>query len=282
MIIGAKYKLLKKISEGQFGVICEAENIYTEERVAIKMEPIATKTPSLQNEARIYHYLTHTEGIARLKLFGTNEKYRYIVMDLLGVSLHKVIDKLKVVGLKDIMNIGTQMILRIRQLHEKQLLHRDIKPDNFVFDQDGETLFLVDFGFCKKYEYNTNVLPKYTNSFIGTPNFISINVHNKMEPSRRDDLESCIYVLVYLYFGKVPWHGLATPNDIYVQKQEIADKKSTPKFISALLTYVRGLEFDEEPDYVFMLDAIDAEYKSHRFKKIKTFELFSNRDKLET
>ena len=136
-------------------------------------------------------------------MFGTTDKVNYLVIDLLGKSISNTILYFNKLSLKTTLLIGIQIINRIKVLHENQLLHRDIKPSNFLFglEKDTTKLYLVDFGFSKRYIYNGNhIQEKKITKILGSPNFVSLNIHNHIEPSRRDDLESCIYIMLSMLF----------------------------------------------------------------------------------
>jgi hypothetical protein len=104
---------------------------------------------------------------------------------------------------------------------------------------------------------------------VGTANFVSLNVHTGIEPSRRDDIESCLYVMLYMFTGKLEWTNCTTNRQIYELKRDII---SVPPFIKQLLTYVRELKFDERPNYDYIIDILDLEY---------TINLFVNDEKYE-
>ena len=146
-IIAKKYKLINKISDGSFGEVFKGENIRSGEMVAIKIEKKIDEIKTLKNEAKIYQYLGKKEGFAQLKWFGTNDKINYLAVDLLGYSLTKMIEHYKAFSLKTVLLLGIQIIQRIHILHEHSLLHRDIKPDNFLFGLGPNTnkLYLIDF-----------------------------------------------------------------------------------------------------------------------------------------
>ena len=236
------------------------------------MELKTAEQNSLKNEARVYNYLGKQNGFPQLKWFGTTDKYNYLVITLLGNSLTHCVKKYTNLSLKTTIKMGIQIIELIRCLHDKLMVHRDIKADNFLFGLDKCTnkLHLIDLGFCKRYDYNgKHIAETRINTLVGTANFVSLNVHKGIEPSRRDDIESCIYVMLYMFTGKLEWFDFKTNRQIYELKRDII---SMPPFIKQLLTYVRELKFDERPNYDYIIDILDLEY---------TINLFVNDGKYE-
>ena len=274
-MISNKYNLIEKISEGSFGSVFKAENIRTKENVAIKFEIKMDNIKSLKNEAKIYQYLGKINGFPQLKMFGTTDKVNYLVIDLLGNSLSNTILGFNKLSLKTTLLIGIQMINRIKVLHENQLLHRDIKPSNFLFglEKDINKLYLVDFGFSKRYIYNgTHIQEKKLTKIVGSLNFVSLNIHNYIEPSRRDDLESCIYIMLTMLLGKLVWFDKSNLNDIYKLKEQIILLEEVPSFIKNLLNYVRKMKFDETPDYNYIINIIIETFKTNLFENDDKFE----------
>jgi len=274
-MISNKYNLIEKISEGSFGSVFKAENIRTKENVAIKFEIKMDNIKSLKNEAKIYQYLGKINGFPQLKMFGTTDKVNYLVIDLLGNSLSNTILGFNKLSLKTTLLIGIQMINRIKVLHENQLLHRDIKPSNFLFglEKDTNKLYLVDFGFSKRYTYNgTHIQEKKLTKIVGSLNFVSLNIHNYIEPSRRDDLESCIYIMLTMLLGKLVWFDKSNLNDIYKLKEQIILIEEVPAFIKILLNYVRKLKFDETPDYNYIINIIIETFNTNLFENNNKFE----------
>jgi len=254
-MIAHKYKLIEKINEGSFGTIFKAKNIRTKEIVAIKFENKSEQMKSLKNEARIYQYLGKLNGFPQLKTFGTTGDFNYLVMDLLGCSLTSIINKYKQISLNTVLVLGIQIIQRIQSLHNNCLLHRDIKPSNFVFgNEDTNKLFLIDLGFAKRYDYNgTHIEMKNINNIVGSLNFVSINVHNYIEPSRRDDIESCIYVILTMLFGDLEWFEETDINKMALLKRNIINVDTIPIFIKKMLNYIRSIEFTTTPDYDYII-----------------------------
>ena len=191
------YKLEILIGKGVFGEIWKATDVLNNEKVAIKMEYIKDELLLLKNEAIIYNYIQHQEGFVTLKYYGANEEIYFMVMDLLGKNISQMKNDNEIDYTFSIF-LFYQMILRIRYLHENQLIHQDIKPDNFMMDDKNENiLYLIDLGFCKKYKTATRHIPiAYNKSIIGTPHFVSEHILNGIQASRRDDLISIFYIFM--------------------------------------------------------------------------------------
>ena len=274
-MIANKYKLIEKINEGSFGTVFKAENIRTNDFVAIKFENKSDQIKSLKNEAKIYQYLGKLDGFPQIKTFGTTDKVNYLVIDLLGNSLMNIIIYYKALYLKTVLVLGIQIIKIIKSLHNKSLLHRDIKPSNFIFGTGNDTnkLFLVDFGFAKRYDYNgKHIEEKNIKNIIGSPNFVSLNIHNNIEPSRRDDIESCIYVILTMLFGRLEWFDKDDLSEIAQLKKQIISVHEVPSFIKIMLYYVRSMKFDERPDYDYLINLMVTEYNNNNFKNDGKFE----------
>lgn len=273
-MISNKYNIIQKLSEGSFGAIYKAKNIRTNEFVAIKFESKNSNSKILKNEAKIYQYLEKQTGFPQLKWFGSDYNYTYLVIDLLGVSLSEMIQRYKKFSLKTTLILGMQIITRIKILHDKYLLHRDIKPDNFLFGLESQTnkLFLVDFGFSKRYNYNgKHIQEKKINSLIGSPNFVSLNIHNSREPSRRDDIESCIYIIIYMLYGKLEWFN-KNMVDMASLKEQLTNKPDLPIFLKNILLFVRNLKFDEAPDYEYIINLLVNVFNNNHYVMDNIYE----------
>uniref|UniRef100_A0A0N4ZDN4 non-specific serine/threonine protein kinase n=1 Tax=Parastrongyloides trichosuri TaxID=131310 RepID=A0A0N4ZDN4_PARTI len=267
MVVGLKYRVKRKIGCGSFGDIFLGINVTNGEEVAIKMEETKARHPQLMYEYKVYRILNGGVGIPHIRYFGVEREYNCLVMDLLGPSLE---DLFVFCGrrftMKTVLMLVDQMIGRVEYVHVKNFIHRDIKPDNFLMGigRHCNKLFLVDFGLAKKYrESRSRIHIPYREdkNLTGTARYASINAHLGIEQSRRDDMESLGYVLMYFNRGSLPWQGLKAVNK--KQKYErISEKKiSTPVEIlckgfpaefSMYLNYCRGLRFDEAPDYMYL------------------------------
>jgi serine/threonine protein kinase len=257
MIINNKYLLIEKIGNGSFGSIYKGQNIRTKEFVAVKVENIKTNYKLLKNESIIYQYLNNNKGIPNIKWFGKDTENYYMVINLLGKSLQEIKNKLQKFSLSLILKIGIKIIQLLEMIHEKNLVHRDIKPDNFLFDSNNN-LYIIDFGFCKTYiENNKHISIKNTHGLIGSYMYASINAHKYNELSRRDDLESLGYMLIYFYLDFLPWQYMDCKlenNKIIEEKKNIINKENLPDVFIQYMNYVRNLLFDEKPNYSFIIN----------------------------
>jgi len=263
-IINKKYTLLEKIGEGSFGSIYRGQNIRTSEYVAIKVEPIKNETKLLKNESTIYQYLNNNNGIPSVKWFGKDNTNYYMVIDLLGQSLQSMKDRVHTFSLKLVLQIGINVINVLKTIHDKGLVHRDIKPENFLLSRNptDKKIYIIDFGFCKSYLIDgKHIAQKSTHNLIGSNTYASINAHNFIELSRRDDLESLGYMLIYFYLGSLSWQKeLEKMNEqIKHLKQCITEGHKLPSILEGYMMYVRKLGFEEKPDYTFITDKFKTE-----------------------
>ena len=280
-----KYKLMNKISRGAFGDVHIGMNVHTKEKVALKLEDRKNSRNLLEQEAFILYNLKGP-GIPEIKAFGRNKKYNILAQSLLGESLNDIFNSnKKKFTVKDICNIGIQMLERIEYIHSKDYIHRDIKPQNFLIgkDHNGEhIIYLIDFGFAKKYRSSRGNHVKYSvkNPIIGTPNYSSLNAMKGVEQSRRDDLESFCYIIIYFFKGFLPWKGFQN-GSIMERFNAILDMKKyikisslcegLPSEISELFGYVKKLGFAEKPNYNYMKQLFLSILKKNGLRKDNKF-----------
>jgi serine/threonine protein kinase len=208
LLIKKKYKILEKIGEGKFGAVYKGKNIKSEEPVAVKLEHKSNAVKILRTETTILNYL-YKNGCKFIPLvywFGIFLESPTLVMTYYEQSLETYIEKNVVIALEQKEKIFQVILNIVESIHEQYVIHRDIKPQNFMMK--GTELFLIDFGMATMYVDSDKLhIPekKDKTDLLGTPRFMSINIHNGWEPTRRDDVISACYIYLYMLFRSLPW-----------------------------------------------------------------------------
>ena len=266
VVIDKTYRLQNKIGEGSFGKIFSAVNKESNDtkQYAIKLM-LKEKHPTLfVNEISIYERLKGVKYIPSLYAAGSEGKYNYLVMDLLEQNLEQLRTSFgSVMNIKVILHLGVQMLNILETIHAEGIIHRDIKPENFLIRTNPSSgiseLYLIDFGlatlfFTEETGSKKHIPIKNNEVLIGTPRYMSTNVQQGFTASRKDDLESLGYVLIYLQKGELPWQNLgemAAP-----LKQSLGWAFSAPNAIIGefilFIHYCRNLSFSAEPNYAYL------------------------------
>lgn len=297
IIIAGKWKLIRPLGSGSFGEIYEASHMETKKRFAVKLEQNKKKidvnnTSKLYQEFKCYSLFKNVNGIPQVYYFGSLCEYDCMVMDLLGPSLDDLFNYChRKFSVKTISMLAIKILELIKLVHEKFYIHRDIKPANFLMGhgEKWNQLFIIDFGLSKSYvsdqKMREHIPFKENRHLIGTPRYFSYNTHKHYEQSRRDDLESICYVLIYFINGSLPWQGLVAPTK--AQKYEkIAElklnfspkklaKKIPEEFANTMfeyLKYCRNLSFSETPNY----DYLKTLFESCKISNMHTFNISLN------
>jgi len=281
------YELINKIGSGSFGEVFIEKNKSDNKTYAAKIEETKNKN-RLKSEYNIYKKINKDNkilGIPKIYNFIQTSDYNIMIMELLGSSLESVYEKNdKKISLNCLFKLSLDMIELIYNFHKRGFIHRDIKPSNFLFNykqkNDVNTnynqLYVMDFGLSKPFIINGEHIDiKFDRSLIGTARYCSLNIHWGIEPSRRDDLESISYILIYLFKGELPWQGLKKDKN-KTQVEKIGDKKLTiqtedlckdmPECFRLLLDYARGLKFEQTPDYKYIREIFDKDIQKLNVK----------------
>ena len=270
-LIFKKFRVGKLILKTKLSTIHEGINELNGEHVAMKFEKTGEYYNFLESEA-YYLILLKGKGIPKIFSYGKIIGFRVIVEELLGETLYFTW-KNKTFDIKNKINdlclIAIQCLDRLKYIHSKNTVHRDIKPYNFLFGKkDPNLIYLIDFGIAKKYRSSRtgkHIKFRSLKMASGSLRFMSINSNNCCEQSRKDDLESLGYMLVYLIKKTLPWLRIEKLNINRLEKfRKTRDiKLSTlpeelcsglPKEFCDYIKYCRNLTFEQEPNYNYLMN----------------------------
>lgn len=296
--VGGRYKLGKKIGSGSYSEIYEGLDIFQGVQVAIKLEPIkSNEIKQLLHEARLLKSI-EGEGVPSMYWYGQAGEYDCMVTELLGENLEELYEFCnRSFTLKTVVMIAIEAINRIKYLHSCNYIHCDIKPQNFLSSKDDKNsvIYLIDFGLAKKYRDDISKIHisfKENKTLTGTARYASRNSHNGLEQSRRDDLESLAYVLLYFIKGKLPWQGLKEFDKVekYNKIKEMKNNakpselfKDLPEEFSMYLDYCYNLRFDEEPNYKYLIKLFSdlLSKKDYEFDHVYDWNIVVSYNKIE-
>jgi serine/threonine protein kinase len=259
-----RYRVLKLISRGGFGSVHSGEDVETHEEIAIKIESADAPNPQLPAEAAIYETLSGGIAVPRFHWCGRVGDEIWLVIDRLPTSLESLFQRCQFhFSLKTILMLADQMLSAVQFVHEKGIVHRDVKPENFMFGcgSKRKQLFLIDYGLAKRYrdpESKEHVQLCQHTEIHGTATYSSLNCLRGYECSRRDDLESIAYCLIYFIRGTLPWMHLEgeTTEDKFRRVTEVKLEVSIaelcagiPPPFASFFRAVRALGFAEDPQY---------------------------------
>ncbi|SLM36806.1 casein kinase i [Lasallia pustulata] len=267
ILIDGKYRVERKVGAGGCGVVYSGSDIKSGEEIAIKLESIRQDLPILEHEATVYKSLAGGVGIPRMRWYGEECEFYVMISDLLGPSLEDLFNFCdRKFSLKTVLLLADQLIPRIACLHAGSFVHRDIKPENFLLGTGklGNVVHIIDFGLAVEYQDpETHVHMAYhdKHKLVGTLRYASVNNHLGIVQSRRDDLESLGYILIYFCRGSLPWQGLKAQTED--EKYELVKEKKIntpiedlcrglPKAFASYFKHVRTLGFDDRPDYSYL------------------------------
>ncbi|KAJ9546658.1 hypothetical protein OSB04_019201 [Centaurea solstitialis] len=279
------YKIEKKLGKGGFGQVYVGRRVNApvpHERtgsgaveVALKFEHRSSKGCNYgpPYEWQVYNVLGGSHGVPRVHYKGRQGDYYIMVMDMLGPSLWDVWNNNShTMSIEMVACIAIEAISILEKMHSRGYVHGDVKPENFLLGSPGTSdekkLFLVDLGLATKWRDTTSGLhveyDQRPDVFRGTVRYASVHAHLGRTGSRRDDLESLAYTLVFLLRGRLPWQGFQGENKGFlVCKKKMATSPETlccfcPAPFRHFVEHVVNLKFDEEPNYAKYISLFDG------------------------
>lgn len=270
--IGNKYNIDGLLGNGKFGVVYSGINLKNSEKVAIKTENANAKYKVLKHEVTVLNYLygNGVRTIPSVYWYGVHLDYRCIVLSYYSNSLQDYFDKKGPIHVNTLSSLMIKCIHILDNIHRYYVLHRDIKPQNFMI-RDGE-IYIIDFGLSTYYvdSEGQHIEKCDVENIIGSPRYISFYNHCGKPLSRRDDLISLGYMYMFLSMGKLPWDAIAIANKdaelsntsilhpMNVSRRSLKTWNNIKGLIDgAILRYMKycyGLKYDEEPDYQILME----------------------------
>ena len=276
-----KYKPIKKIGEGSFGNIYSVIRLKDKSAFAMKTERIDAKEKMLESEAFTLYNIQKGFGIPKIITYGHNQNYNILIETLLGDSLENIFIKRKSkCNIIDACAVGIQIIDRLEWIHSKNIIYRDIKPENFLIGiNDPNVIYIIDFGLCKKYRSSKtgkHILPKIGLKFHGNFKFSSSNAIKGKESSRRDDIISLGYMLIYLIKKGLPWDYIYKANKLtsskYIELVFLKETNAYGKLFNDLLSefkefiqYAENLKFEQDPNYSYLRSILNKIIENNNF-----------------
>eukprot|EP00200_Dunaliella_tertiolecta_P000955 CAMPEP_0202362956 /NCGR_PEP_ID=MMETSP1126-20121109/14942_1 /ASSEMBLY_ACC=CAM_ASM_000457 /TAXON_ID=3047 /ORGANISM="Dunaliella tertiolecta, Strain CCMP1320" /LENGTH=607 /DNA_ID=CAMNT_0048957273 /DNA_START=143 /DNA_END=1963 /DNA_ORIENTATION=- len=269
-----EYHVERKLGKGGFGSVYVGRRVNTTKQkdgpqsnlLALKFEHRSSKGCNYgpPYEWSVYNNLGGVHGIPKVHYKGRQGDYYIMVMDMLGPSLWDLWNQQgQSMSQEMVACIAMEALSILKELHNKGYVHGDVKPENFLLGQPGtpneKRLYLVDLGLATRWKdvvCGTHVeYDQRPDVFRGTVRYASVHAHLGRTASRRDDLESLAYTLLFLLKGRLPWQGYQGDNKGYlVCKKKMGTSaemlcRYTPPAFRQFAESVLNLKFDEEPKY---------------------------------
>ena len=299
LLVNSKYVLGKQLGVGSFGEIYlgidKNEPPQSPDKlVAIKLEQRNKNIQLLEFESKVYRYLYQPgKGIPKIYWSGIQDDYNVLVIEMLGPNLENLFNlNRQRFSLKTAIMIAQDIIKKIQYIHSRGVLHRDIKPENFLIGLNNNDIYIIDFGLCKLFKKSdgSHIAPSNEKKLVGTVRYASLNSHLGYELSRRDDLESIGYMLIYFIRGNLPWQGLGHKGLSREDKYKLIFecKKNTtieqlcqglPKEFKLYMEHVKSLEFTEKPNYNYLYNLFVQLFKKNKFTYNNQYDWNQSKEK---
>lgn len=259
----------RHLGSGHFGDVYMGKHVTSGMKVAIKLEHRSGSIA--RREWEVMRFMDG-DGAPKVHFTGHHGRYYVMVMDLLGPTLQRLLESRPLRGLnwETVALIGLKCVYLLKKLHSKGFVHGDVKPENFLcsyseddFIEPSLGLYMVDMGLASRWRDPCRpgghiAYGQRVDHFSGTVRYASVNAHLGRWLSRRDDLESLGYMLLYLFNGSLPWQGYSG-EDKNMQVCETKGKltveamcRGAPEVLQYFLAYVRQMKFEETPDYDYL------------------------------
>uniref|UniRef100_A0A803KLY0 non-specific serine/threonine protein kinase n=1 Tax=Chenopodium quinoa TaxID=63459 RepID=A0A803KLY0_CHEQI len=275
------YKVERKLGKGGFGQVFVGRRVNERAtgvgalEVALKFEHKNSKGCNYgpPYEWQVYNTLGGSHGVPKVHYKGRQGEYYVMVMDMLGPSLWDVWNSSgQTMSVEMVACIAVESLSILEKMHTKGYVHGDVKPENFLLGQPSTSqekkLFLVDLGLATKWRDTSSgqhvEYDQRPDMFRGTVRYASVHAHLGRTASRRDDLESLAYTLIFLLKGRLPWQGYQGDNKSFlVCKKKMGTSPEVlccfcPTPLKHFVEIVVNMKFDEEPNYSKLISLFDG------------------------
>nr|CAH8861500.1 unnamed protein product [Trichobilharzia regenti] len=261
-IIKDRWRVVKKIGGGGFGEIYEAQEVNSQEKVALKLESARQPKQVLKMEVAVLRKLQGKEHVCKFLGCGRNDRYSYVVMSLQGRNLADLRRSMSrgLFSTSTTIRLSLQILNAIEAIHEAGFLHRDIKPSNFAVGRlptNCRTIYMLDFGLARQYTTpKGDVRPaRPVAGFRGTVRYASRNAHMNREMGRHDDLWSMFYMLVEFASGQLPWRRIKDKEQVGQIKNNfnhVTLTRCLPSEYRTFLEHIEACTYPDRPDYAML------------------------------
>ncbi|KAL6000895.1 Casein kinase 1-like protein hd16 [Asimina triloba] len=277
------YKIERKLGKGGFGQVFVGRRVSGGNdrttgpgalEVALKFEHRSSKGCNYgpPYEWQVYNTLGGSHGVPKVHYKGRQGDYYVMVMDMLGPSLWDAWNSSgQAMSSEMVACIAVESISILEKMHSRGYVHGDVKPENFLLGQPStpqeKKLFLVDLGLGNTQLQTTRWKDSTGGQHVDydqRPDVFSVHAHLGRTASRRDDLESLAYTLIFLHRGRLPWQGYQGDNKSFlVCKKKMATSPEMlccfcPPPFKQFLEIVVNMKFDEEPNYSKLISLFDS------------------------
>lgn len=284
-----RFTFSEPLGKGGFAFVYAGWDNLTNEPTAIKVENTDRKNAS-RSIKREYRFTVKLHaGSCRVPKpiwCGRSQDRRVMVMQQLGDSLSGYFKLCgKRLSVQTTLCLAIELIGILESVHDIGILHRDIKLQNFLTAyRDCTKFYICDFGLSDFYlnpENHTHIPLTKGHSRYGTVRYASMNNHKGHEQSRRDDLESLGFVLLYAVRGNLPWQTIRDEDrrqkwsKVYEMKRNTRIEDLCENLPAVFVTYmerVRQLNFEERPDYEGLKRMFQEEYDRQGFKRVTKYD----------
>lgn len=292
-ILHDRFKLLKPLGKGKFSFVYKALDLQTKNEVAVKMQKknIMFQSKSiLYNENTILLKLKNLEGVPINKLFIEGKDQDLLILPLYEETLRDLHNRLGSINLKSVLILALELVDILENVHSKNIIHLDLKPENIMVGSNDSTflkqIFLIDYGLSKLYIdeiTQKHITMENKSLFEGTLSYSSLNCHMGLSLSRRDDLESLGYILIEMLKGSLPWQHIHEVNIeerfniVKKMKEEMKIEKlckGIPKGFCDYFKYVKNMKFEEKPDYNYLKEIFHVIMREYRYIDIDRTKIY--------